>query len=254
MGLEGWATVKQIEACPPIKPGNGRVVLSTLTHYNGDVYQVRLDSSDEVLEPTGRHRLFSVTRGDWVRTETFTKDEQLKTQNGIQSIASIGHRPGIHRVYNIEVETEHSYFVGAAKVLSHNVNPCAATTWQGYERAVQNMYGGPAKFSARQYQTVVNGEFVNGVADNVVNIGGNSVAVEAKFVNSWSSSIRNPASAIGNRPFAIDAQAEVLSQAQKYSDAFDQVIYHSNSPEFIQHYSNVFQNADISNIQFILTK
>jgi RHS repeat-associated protein len=42
-----------------------------------------------------------------------------------------------------------------------------ATTWQGYESASHNMYGGPASFSARQYQSVVNGELVNGVADNL---------------------------------------------------------------------------------------
>lgn len=108
-----------------------------------------------------------------------------------------------------------------------------ATTWQGYERAVQNMYGGPASFSSRQYQAVVNGNLVNGVADNVTTIGGNSVAVEAKFVNNWSTSLRNPPSQVGNMPFAVKAQAEVLSQAQKYSSAFGQVIYHSNSSEFI---------------------
>ncbi len=129
-----------------------------------------------------------------------------------------------------------------------------ATTWQQYERAIQNVYGGPASFSGRQYQAVVNGELVNGVADNVATIGGNSVAVEAKFVNNWATSIRNPASPVGGMPFAVEAQQQMLSQAQAYSAAFDQVIYHSNSPELIQYYSSVFNNASIKNFQFILTK
>jgi hypothetical protein len=55
-------------------------------------------------------------------------------------------------------------------------------------------------------------------------------------------------------PFAADAQAQMLSQAQAYSEAFDQVIYHSNSPELIQYYSSVFKNAGMQNVQFILTK
>ncbi len=101
---------------------------------------------------------------------------------------------------------------------------------------------------------MVNGNLVNGVADNVTTIGGNSVAVEAKLVNNWATSLRNPASQVGNMPFAVKAQAEVLSQAQKYSSAFDQVIYHSNSSEFIDYYSEVFKNAGIQNVQFILTK
>jgi hypothetical protein len=85
-----------------------------------------LDGSREVLEPTGRHRLFSATRNDWVRTETLSEGEQLKTRDGMRTIASIGHRAGIHRVYNIEVETEHCYYVGSDLVLSHNQNACAA--------------------------------------------------------------------------------------------------------------------------------
>jgi filamentous hemagglutinin len=129
-----------------------------------------------------------------------------------------------------------------------------ATTWQEYEAAIQNMYGGPASFSARQFQVVVDGELVNGVADNVTTIGGNSVAVEAKFVDNWASSIYNPASPVGSMQFAADAQAQMLSQAQAYSTYFDQVIYHSNSPGLIQYYSSVFQNAGIQNINFILTK
>lgn len=38
---------------------------------------------------------------------------------------TIGNRTGIHRVYNIEVETEHCYYVGTQQVLSHNQNGCA---------------------------------------------------------------------------------------------------------------------------------
>ena len=36
-----------------------------------------------------------------------------------------------------------------------------------------------------------------------------------------------------------------LLEARVGSPMFDQVIYHSNSPEFIQYYSGLFNNADI---------
>lgn len=35
---------------------------------------------------------------------------------------------------------------------------------------------------------------------------------------------------------------------------FDQVIYHTNSKEFIDHYSKVFAKEGLTNIIFIITK
>ncbi len=46
----------------------------------------------------------------------------------------------------------------------------------------------------------------------------------------------------------------MLLQAKAYSAAFDQVIYHANSPALIQYYSNVFKNANIQNFKFILNE
>ncbi len=93
------------------------------------------------------------------------------------------------------------------------------------------------------------------MADNVATIGGKNVAVEAKWVkDGWAKSPRNPASSIGNLPFAVEERATMLEQARKYSTAFDEVIYHSNSPELIAHYTKVFQEAGITNFRFILTQ
>ena len=95
---------------------------------------------------------------------------------------------------------------------------------------------------------------VNGIADNVTKIGGKNVAVEAKFVADWSTSIRNPASSIGSKPFAVAEQAQMLEQAKKYSATFDEVIYHSNSPQLIAYYAELFKMHGLRNIRFILTK
>jgi len=126
-----------------------------------------------------------------------------------------------------------------------------ANTWQEYETAVRNQYGAAA-FRQRQYQAVVEGRVVNGVADVIPNA---NVAVEAKFVGreGWSNSIRNPSSAIGDKPFAVNAQTEVLEQAQRYSAAFDRVIYHSNDLSFIRYYSSVFGQAGLENVEFVYT-
>src|SRR5262249_39406166 len=109
-------------------------------------------------------------------------------------------------------------------------------TWQDYERQVRGLYAGyPA--APRQYTAVVDGVTHNGIADHAVSIGGRSVAVEAKHFNSpWERSIRNPRGTLREKLFAIAEQRKLIAQARKYSAAFDEVVYHSNSLEFIRRY------------------
>ena len=107
-------------------------------------------------------------------------------------------------------------------------------------------------FSARQYQAVVDGKLVSGVADNVAELNGKRVAIEAKWVKGdWNKSIKNPAGSIGTKPFARKAQDTMLGQARKYSAAFDEVVYHSNSTELIEYYKAVFEKEGLENIKFI---
>ncbi|ELY2855686.1 RHS repeat-associated core domain-containing protein [Cronobacter dublinensis] len=122
-----------------------------------------------------------------------------------------------------------------------------------YEEKIQSMYGGKLSQSAREYSAIVNGKVVNGIADHVANINGKITAIEAKYVDNWAKSLRNPESSIGKAPFAIKEQQTMLSQAQKYSEAFDDVIYHTNSPELAAHYNAIFQKAGLNNVSFKVT-
>ena len=128
-----------------------------------------------------------------------------------------------------------------------------AGCWQKYEEQIQNMYGGKAAFNSRKYSAIVDGKVVNGIADNVTNIAGKNTAIEAKYVEDWAKSLRNPTSKIGNKSFAVKEQAKVLEQAKKYSNAFDQAIYHTNSKEFAEHYGKIFKDAGLDNIIFKIT-
>ncbi|MEM9152027.1 MAG: putative toxin, partial [Cyanobacteria bacterium P01_F01_bin.3] len=101
-------------------------VLSTVTHLNGYVMELGFVGTDEVLEPTDTHRLFSIDRNDWVPAGELKVGDSLKTISGELEIDSITFKRGIHRVYNIEVETDHCYYVSDEEILSHNENPCAA--------------------------------------------------------------------------------------------------------------------------------
>ena len=119
---------------------------------------------------------------------------------------------------------------------------------------MNQLYGGQGAFQSRQYRVIIDGEIVNGVADNVTMIGGKQIAIESKWVKgSWADSPRNPASEIANLPFAIEERSTMLNQAMAYSQAYAETIYHSNSPELIEYYTEVFQTAGITNIKFILT-
>ena len=132
---------------------------------------------------------------------------------------------------------------------------CGKATKKGhqYERRIRALYG-DTPFNSRKYTAIINGEIVSGVADNITKIGGKNTAIEAKYVKDWSKSIRNPNSKIGNKPFAIVEQQNMLSQAQKYSAAFPGgVTYHTNSPELASHYTKVFQDAGINNFKFEIT-
>ncbi|WP_446027578.1 hypothetical protein [Lelliottia amnigena] len=117
-----------------------------------------------------------------------------------------------------------------------------------------NLIYGDVPYTDRQYTTVINGKRVNGIADNVTIIDGKRTAVEAKFVDDWGSSIRNPASVSGSKPWSLNEQAKMIEQARKYSSGFEGgVIYHTNSSELASQYSKMFTEAGIKNFKFVIT-
>lgn len=80
-----------------------------------------------------------------------------------------------------------------------------------------------------------------------------NIAIEAKYVNDWTKSLRNPESRNGTKPWAIAEQNKVLNQAMKYSNAFDKVFYHTNSVDLADCYTPIFKNAGIKNFEFVIT-
>lgn len=123
LGLAGPAVVKRITACPEIQEGEGRVVLTTLKHRNGHVARIYFEGQADALTVTETHRLYSITRGDWVPVAMLDIGEELKTKEGSARVVSMAPLPGIHTVYNLEVESEHCYYAGSSRVLGHNACP-----------------------------------------------------------------------------------------------------------------------------------
>jgi len=124
MGLTGLAKVAAITACPKIKADPGRVVLMTVTHLDQGVMEVEFAGLKKALEPTASHPLFSEDRNDWVAAGQLRVDERIRTKIGTARIEAIRWKSGEYRVYNIEVEQDHAYFVSEIELLSHKANPC----------------------------------------------------------------------------------------------------------------------------------
>jgi len=124
---------------------------------------------------------------------------------------------------------------------------------QSYEVGVRGMYG-PTSFQQRKFTAIVNGQQVNGIADTVTTVAGRDIAVEAKFVDDWASSLRNPNSPEGGQSWALVEQQKMIDQAAKYTAAFDGgVVYHTNSIDLARYYTGRFNDAGISNFRFVIT-
>jgi RHS repeat-associated protein len=131
MGLRPGTMARVIasEPCPALEQGPGRVVLSTVNHLSDNVCKLVVAGADgrtHTVYPTGFHKFYSATCNRWISAEDLRPGEQLNGITGAVVVCAIARVPGIHRVYNMTVETEHEYRVSMLGVLVHN-NGCAPT-------------------------------------------------------------------------------------------------------------------------------
>jgi len=121
LGIAGDFHVLETRPCPGIRAGNGRIVTATFRHESKTVLDLRLEGEPEPLGVTANHPFWSLDRQTWVHAGDLHIGERLESLDGSPvSIAEIAQRPGIHTVYNVEVEGEHVYHVGPRGVLVHN--------------------------------------------------------------------------------------------------------------------------------------
>jgi hypothetical protein len=131
-------TVVRDEPCPRIQNGPGRVVLTTVNHLNPAVLELALRASDgrqETVGATRPHRFYSETRSDWVAAEDLRPGEQVRGFAGPVTVASSTPLAGVHRVYNLSVETDHVYRVSLSGALVHNSYKSSAMIRAEWEAA-----------------------------------------------------------------------------------------------------------------------
>lgn len=123
MGIEGDAEVLEIGPCTVSAdagvPGR-QVVTGTFCHQNAVVLDLYFDASPEPLSATASHPFWSASREDWVEAGELELGEYVATRDGIVQLIRRAQRPGLHKVYNIEVHQTHNYYVSNLGILVHN--------------------------------------------------------------------------------------------------------------------------------------
>ena len=124
MGIEGNATVVSIDPCQAdSRKGDPRcrVVTGKFTHENAIVLDLYFNNNPkEPLGVTPNHPLWSATHNGWVEAGQLKVGEYVKTKKGIAQLTMRSQRPGRHKVYNLEVHKDHTYYVSNLGILVHN--------------------------------------------------------------------------------------------------------------------------------------
>ncbi|MCG3131835.1 MAG: hypothetical protein FLDDKLPJ_02645 [Phycisphaerae bacterium] len=127
LGLSGQAEVTSIRAYPEVKAGTGRLVLSTITQLSAHLLRLEVNGGEEIIDLTETHRLYSADRDSWVPAFDVRVGECLTSLDDVVEITGIQRLSGVRQVYNLEIQTDHCYYVSSLALLSHNsdTNPCA---------------------------------------------------------------------------------------------------------------------------------
>lgn len=119
LGVRGDAEVVAVRDAPVVGQGQGCVVLTTMLTQSDAVVSVVLDD-DTRLDATSGHPLRSADRDAWVAAGALKRGERVTTADGVRVVRAVAALGGARRVFNLEVETRHTYYAGEAAVLAHN--------------------------------------------------------------------------------------------------------------------------------------
>lgn len=158
--------------------------------------------------------------------------------------------PNYQKVFNFDIQKNENYYVSLDGILVHNgCRPIDKA--KDYEDQIRKMYNSAKK---REFSVLIDGKLQNRITDVATNIGDDLVAVDAKYVyvDDWNKSISNP-SHIKDKLFLGDKPKELLEQATVYCKYFGKVIYHTNSKDFMEYYSKLFNDNHLKNIEWIIT-
>jgi RHS repeat-associated protein len=125
MGLHDAAKVLAIRPCPESEGGPGFVVTGTFVHEaEGNLLNVFVEGLDRPIGCTQSHPFWSEDQQAFVFAADLHVGDRLRTGNGgVRRVYGISSREGREFVYNLEVDTEHVFYVSQLGVLVHNNSP-----------------------------------------------------------------------------------------------------------------------------------
>ncbi len=112
------AYVVSLERMPEIADGPGRVVLSRFTHRD-QLLKLHFEGEAPALELTPSHRVFSVRHDNWIPASELQPGDDVRTRDGKATIAAVEQQESA-RVFDLEIESDHSYFIAGSDLLAHN--------------------------------------------------------------------------------------------------------------------------------------
>ena len=124
LGIDGPAEVLSITSCPPLpdRPSDGHhLVTGKFAHSAGNVVDLHIEGLDEPIGTTANHPFWSQDRQEFVPAGSLQVGEHVLSLDGTQSpVTALRPRAGSEPVFNLEVETEHVYYVSETGILVHN--------------------------------------------------------------------------------------------------------------------------------------
>ncbi|WP_426574979.1 polymorphic toxin-type HINT domain-containing protein [Aquihabitans sp. McL0605] len=124
VGDQVWATD------PATGRSHARAVTATMAHDDDDLLDLSITGPgghEGVLHTTEHHKIWDTTRNAWSQATDLTRDDHLRQPDGSSaSVVGITHRPGGQRMFDLTIQTDHTFYVqaadetGYAAVLVHN--------------------------------------------------------------------------------------------------------------------------------------
>jgi RHS repeat-associated protein len=118
VGISGWAHVKRIGPPPVEEPGAGCLVVTTMRRTAPEVLALTFEDGTKV-EVTPAHPLFLEGHG-WVEAGELEVGDFLRTDRSPLRLVEVAQSRSMQRVYNLEIQREHTYRVSGARIWAHN--------------------------------------------------------------------------------------------------------------------------------------
>ncbi|MFN3168780.1 MAG: polymorphic toxin-type HINT domain-containing protein [Phycisphaeraceae bacterium] len=218
--------------------------------------------NSETLQTTADHGFYALApdgSAHWRPAQALQAGDRLLQPDGTLATVTANTTtatPQGLEVYNLTVRDGATYYVddgqgNAAAVWVHNAR---VRLWKAYEDKIRNQYRSQGyKLLSRQFTGKISGVAFKGVADAVTKVGNLRVAIEAKHIRKWESSIYNPSSKVGSKSFALQVRNKMLDQAKRYSNSFTETIYHTNDKDFAEYFQSLLNTNGISNIKIVIS-